>query len=459
MPASPTLRDRIEALFQRSAVLSLIRIGGAGIGFFAHLMLAWILPPEQLGVFYSATSLAAVAGIVTAQGYPQIAARFAVRYGIGAKTGFFRIFVGQVLSDGLRMALLVAGAIVAGAWLYPGLDPTARWTFSICGAMLPAITFLNIETNLAGALKRFGLCYIPEGLFRPAAFFLFMAIVTLLGFSQNSAGIAAVFALITFGVAMFVHVMLMRVVPRWSFQPVRGSRVVRRWRREALPLILLSLFTNFFVDVAIICVTPVLSSADVAVFGLCLKLAMLVGYIVQIAQQMAVPDLAAARRDHRPQDVGRILRRAIVVPSVATLIAAAAVAVGGKQMLSLFGPAFAAGQMALLILVMSQFVRALAGPSAHMITLTGSQDLNAGLCAGAIVLLLASYGILVPSFGLTGAALAVFITFCVWLATMAAALRWLGEYRTDGFALLGSFRKNTTVYAASNRATPHQAAL
>ncbi len=435
--------DRITALFQRSAVLSLIRIAGAGIGFFAHLMLAWVLSPEQLGIFYSATSLVAVAGVVTARGYPQISARFSVRYGVGAKTGLFALFVGQVLSDGMRMALFAAALIIAGAWLYPGLDVSARWTFSICGAMLPAITLLNIETNLAGALKRFGLCYIPEGLFRPAVFFLVMGVVTLIGMRPNSGEVAFVFALITFGVAAFVHFGLKRAVPRWRIQPMRGSRVVRRWRREAWPLVLLSLFTNFFVDVAILCATPVLAPADIAVFGLCLKLALLAGYIVQIAQQMAVPDLAAARRDRRPQDVDRILRRAIIVPALGTLVAAVAVALFGKQMLALFGPSFVAGHLALFVLVLSQFVRAIAGPSAHLITLTGQQDLNAGLCAGAIALLLLSYGVLVPPFALSGAAFAVLLTFSIWLMAMAVALRQLGEFRTDAFSLLSGSADGT----------------
>ena len=53
------------------------------------------------------------------------------------------------------------------------------------------------------------------------------------------------------------------------------ARLVRLWQREAKPLILVALFTYFFADVDILMVTPLLSSADTAAIGLCLKLALL----------------------------------------------------------------------------------------------------------------------------------------------------------------------------------------
>jgi hypothetical protein len=44
-----------------------------------------------------------------------------------------------------------------------------------------------------------------------------------------------------------------------------------------------ALFTYFFADVDILLVTPLLSRAETAAIGLCLKLAMLVGFVVQVA--------------------------------------------------------------------------------------------------------------------------------------------------------------------------------
>jgi hypothetical protein len=71
------------------------------------------------------------------------------------------------------------------------------------------------------------------------------------------------------------------------------KRLLTVWRREATPLILVALFTYFFADVAILMVTPLLSSAGTAAIGLCLALALLVGFAVQVAHQVVVPDAPA----------------------------------------------------------------------------------------------------------------------------------------------------------------------
>jgi O-antigen/teichoic acid export membrane protein len=433
------------SLLERPAILSVLRIAGAGAGFLAQMILAWVVKPEQLGVFYSATSLAMVAGIISAQGYQQIAARFAARYREPGKRHLFKLFVGRSLSDACRLALIVAGAIVAGAFLLPGLDAGDRWSFAICGAMVLPLTILTIYTNLAGAIKHFGLCYVPEGLFRPFVFLIVLGGSLLLGVKLSDVAAAALIASITFAIAGVVHILMRGVLPKWQPAFWRADRLAKRWRREAWPLILLSLFTNYFVDIAIICATPFLSSADVAVFGLCMKLAMLAGYMVQIAQQMVVPDLADARRNSDTVAVESILRRAMIVPAVATAGAVAVVAVFGKLLLTAFGPGFAAGQFALLLIVFSQFVRAIAGPSAHLITLVGAQRLNASLSAAAIGVLLLSNLVLVPLFHLAGAGLAVLATYGLWLIAVACALHRLGEFRTDFFAVL---RPRSAAYAA-----------
>jgi O-antigen/teichoic acid export membrane protein len=435
--------SRIRALLERPSVLSVIRIAGAGASFLAQLILARVLTAHELGVFYSATSLAMVSAIISAQGYQQIAPRFAVRYQAIGKGRLFGLFVGRSMSDSLCFGLFAAAIIAAGAFLIPGLNTGDRWAFAICGAMVVPITALTICTGLAAALKHFGLCYTPEGLFRPIAFLALLGVLILLGIKISAVEVTVLFAATAFVTAAFVYIAMQRLLPKWRSESLQADRLANRWRREAWPLVLLSLFMNYFGDFAIISATPFLKSSDVAVFGLCLKLALLVGYVVQIAQQMVVPDLAAARRNANASAIESILRRSILVPVIATAVAAAFIAVFGKLVLTLFGPSFAVGQTALLLLVLSQFVRAMAGPSAHLVTLIGAQRMNASLCAGAIVALFLSNLVLVPLFGLLGAALAVLSTYSLWVFSVAYALHGMGEFRTDFFAV---FRPRPVAY-------------
>ncbi len=434
---------RLRILLANASVLAATRFVGAGVGFLAQVILAKALGAHDLGIFYAATSLSAVAGIAAAQGYPEIAARFAARYRNKDEPGLFAAFAGQATCDALAIGSLLALMVTAWAIFWPSLADDTRLAYVLGGWMIIAVAITNIYVNIAGGMRHFGLCYVPEGLVRPVVFFAVIAATAALGLQlvavRAVAISAAVIAMVAIGVFMAVRVRMPPI--RWT--RVRHGKLVWRWRREAWLLVLLAVFTNFFADIGILVVVPFLPSAEVAVFGLCLKLALLVGYFVQVAQQIAVPDIADARHAGDGAAIRRAAWRSIAMPVLLTLGSLACVGLFGRELLAIFGPQFAEGQGVLFILVVAQVLRALAGPSSHLMTLRGVQGLNAALSAGAIGLLLVSSGVLTRFYGIHGAALAVLLTYACWLLATAIALNRLGETRTDFMASMPAFGKAT----------------
>ena len=221
---------------------------------------------------------------------------------------------------------------------------------------------------------------------------------------------------------------------RWS----APRALSRGWRREARLLMLQAIFTSYFGDIGVLVAVPYLVPAEVAVFGLCLKIALLVGYFVQVAQEMALPDLADSRHAHDVVGMHRSVRRAILLPAALTISAMTVIALFGDRILLIFGPQFASGQWALVILIATQMVRALAGPSTYLMTLSGKQTLNAAITASVIAVLLIASVVLIPPFGIEGAALAVFLSYASWIMAAIITLRRLGEPRIDAMALLAA---------------------
>lgn len=423
--------NKLGALASHSAAIMLSRLGGAGLGFLTQILLVGLMGAHQLGLFYAASSLAAVLGVIAAQGYPQIAARFAARYRNKQAGPLLGAFTGHALREGLLAAVLMAGAVTLWALAWPGLDADGETTYVIAGWMLLAIVVLNILTNVAGGIRNFALCYMPEGFLRPLLFLVLVAGLALAGLALDAATAMLLFALTSGGLALMVALLLAREVPPVRWRPVSRRSMGWRWRSEAWQLVLLAIFTNFFADVGIIAVVPFLTSSEVAVFGLCLKLALLVGYFVQIGQQMVVPDMADARHRGDWPRLSRAAWRSIMLPSLVTLASMVLVLAAGPRLLGLFGPEFADGSRVLLILLGSQLLRALAGPSAHLLTLSGIQRINMGVALSSLVVLFGVSALLAPRFGVEGAAGAVFITHCWWIGMSAVALRWLREPSVD----------------------------
>ena len=157
--------------------------------------------------------------------------------------------------------------------------------------------------------------------------------------------VAWLLTLILTALALLQYALLRKDLPKGA-GPAAPPRLTRLWRREANPLILVALFTNFFADVDILFVTPLLPSADTAALGLCLKLLVLVGFAVQVAHQVVVPDLADARaRKDKARSERRCCAR-FAFPLAITFGAMVIVALWGESLLAIFGPEFAERQAA-----------------------------------------------------------------------------------------------------------------
>ncbi len=254
--------------------------------------------------------------------------------------------------------------------------------------------------------------------------------------SLTASNVTFLLTLIFTGLALTQYALLRKDMPKGE-APAPPPRLLTIWRREATPLILVALFTYFFADVDILIVTPLLSSADTAAIGLCLKLALLVGFAVQVAHQVVVPDLADARARKDHGTIRDVVLRALAFPLAITLAAMVLVSLWGEDLLAIFGPEFTGAKLPLVILMGCQLARAVFGPSVPLLTVIGAQKENAALAVAALVVLAVSNLVLAPLYGVLGAAIAVAIATLFWLVGCAVVLGRLSGLRTDALYLLG----------------------
>ncbi len=431
-----TLLMKLARLFSTSSLLSLARVAGALAGFATQVVLARTLQASALGVFYSVTSLAAVVGLIAAHGYPSIAARFMSRYREHGKVGLIAAFVAQARRDATLYAGIATLGVLAAALLWPSLGIEARLALVAAALSIPANASLRLNGTFATTIRRFALAYLPDTCIRPFLLLGGVGLLIALGVTLTPSNVTFLLTLIFTALALTQYALLRKDMPKGEAPPP-PPRLRTIWRREATPLILVALFTYFFADVDILLVTPLLSSADTAAVGLCLKLALLVGFAVQVAHQVVVPDLADARARKDHGSIGGVMLRALAFPIAITLAATLIVALWGESLLAIFGPEFTGAKLPLVILMGCQLVRAVFGPSVPLLTVIGAQKENAALAVAALVVLALSNLVLAPLYGVLGAAIAVAIATLFWLIGCAVVLERLSGLRTDALYLLG----------------------
>jgi O-antigen/teichoic acid export membrane protein len=417
------------------------RLIGATAGFVVQLILARHLTPAQLGIYFAATSLLVIAGVTSAHGYPSIMMRFVSRYRDPASAPLLRGFIRNAQTETTLLALLIS-ALVAAAAAWPGFGSDARWAIIIAATAVPAAACFRLYGSLATATRSFALAYLPDVCLKPVLILAVLTALLLVGdLSLGRVMITVAGATIALALAQAILLtrrlpVTVRLWPRFSGQErSRTTSVARKWRREAHVVLLVAVFAQFFPELSILTATPVLSATDMGVFGICLKLAFLVGFFVSMTQNIMMPDLADALISQKDQ---RGALRFAASCSAATALTGAFTlfcVLWGQYLLRLFGPEFVAGHWALVMIAAAQMTIAAAGPASAVLTLVGEQRINLLLAATGMAVLALSTSVLGSLYGLNGAAAAVLLTTLCWAAASGITL-----FRRTAFELTCSAR-------------------
>jgi O-antigen/teichoic acid export membrane protein len=426
-PASPAAR------FLSTSVLLLgARLGGAAAGFLVQLVLARMLSAQALGVYFAVSSLVVVAGVAAAHGYPSLATRYVSRYRQPHRAGFLAAFVAKAQAESLALALALAVAVAAAGMFWPN----HAVALAIAALGIPFVTAFRFYGSLATATRRFVLAYIPDVSLKPAA--ILLALGLLVATDQDVTLVAALLATTAATAVLSVTqlVILARCFPV-ELRPGRRRtprRLATHWRREAHATLFVAVFSQFLADIAILAAAPFLASADTAAFGVCIKLAFLVGFFVALTQNIAAPDIADAIGRNGEGGPAMRIAAAAKAATVGTAAATIAAALFGAEALGVFGPEFAAAWPALTILVATQFVRAAFGPVNAVLTIAGKRRANLLATAAGAAVLLIGMATLASALGATGAALSVLLAALVWAGGSALALSRTTGLRVDVLA-------------------------
>jgi O-antigen/teichoic acid export membrane protein len=195
------------------------------------------------------------------------------------------------------------------------------------------------------------------------------------------------------------------------------------WFKISLPLLVMMSAELLLQNTDILVVTRFMSPADVGIYfaaGKTMALIMFVHYAVGSAVAHKFAALHARGDRDGLRDFVKDAVNWTFWPSLASAIIILAL---GKPLLSLFGPQFETGYPVMCVLVVGFLARSAMGPAEYLLNMLGEQKLCAFVLSGAALLNIALNFILVPRFGLVGAASATAISL-ISAALMNAVVVW-----------------------------------
>ena len=374
--------------------------------------------PERFGIYSYVFALTTILAIPAQMGLPRLVVRETSRAHVhedwARMLGVWR-WAG---ASALILSSVVSGvAIGCAIFARNEFESSELETFYWGLALMVLIALSRIRGAVLEGLRRVVLGQVADNVVRPFSFIV-MVVVFVSVFSDGELSSAAAMALhvVAAGLALAVGTWYMtrnypagiRVVPAPIYEG-------RDWFSATLPLALVSALqqVNTYADIVMLGIFS--SAEDVGAYRLAAQGGMLVVFGLQIVSMFLAPYIS---RIHAQNDIIRLQMLATWAARFSLVIALLAVVIlwgwGGYLLVWFFGEQYLVAYEPMMLLALGQAINAFFGPTGVILSMTGyAQDAARGVAVAAVCNIVLNL-ILIPCFGMVGAATATAVTLAIW---------------------------------------------
>lgn len=398
--------DLVRKLVGGGAAALIIRILGAGLGYGLIVVLARLMDTHEYGLYAVGISLATM---------------LAVAAGLGLPSAVLRFWPQHIVQD--RPAL-AKGALVTGYWLTGCAAFGAFGLLVLFGSLADtALTSAQVLPYVATALVAVALLLAEyqSGVLRalgPIAWALapkfviwrlaVIGAVLLIASSGQTLTAETVLwlsggVLLTLSVAQVFYIW--RTLPGavWRLRTERAKGV---WFRTTVGLWGVKIFGAMFPHFSVVVVGALMSPEAGGMFFAIKRTATLFEIPLYAAAVSAPPMISSAYHSGDRAKLQRISRIVVSASAIPILVGLFLVVGWGDAVLGLFGPEFRELHLAFAILAAGHVLGGLFGPVDALLSMTGRERAYLAVLAAAALISVGLLFLLIPVWGILGAAVA-----------------------------------------------------
>jgi len=431
---SPTTARRPAPPAQPAESLRAHWLHGAGVGvllqgmglvlaFASSVLVARLLGPHGLGQYSYVLAIVAVLSIIATLGLPTVIARLLAAYQTKGEweqaRGLLRWSHLLVGATGLLLGLgLIVGGIVRD-W------GEQRWLYFLAAPLVVVLAWANLRQRALQGLHRPLAAQLPEQFIKHTVFISVGGTLWIAGhqFVTRSDGVMAVWLLAGLASLLFGAALLRRLSPP-ELREAESQYKPGEWLKIALPIFIADVLGVVLVNSDTIILGWLRSPEEVGLYQVAFRLSGLMLVLLGASNWVLAPWFA---RFHATSEKGRLQRvvtrttRAIFAVTVMLYLV---VVLSGEALLGMFfGETFVESYPVLLILGAGQLVNVASGPVVNLLAMTGGQRELAWSVAATVVLNIILCMLLIPVYGLIGAAMSVAVSTSVYNVLLAAVVK------------------------------------
>ncbi|MFS1918562.1 MATE family efflux transporter [Vibrio sp. 10N.286.46.E10] len=411
--------EKSNNIVYRTVIALFLKITGAAIGLFLSIYLSRHLGASELGKYYLALSLLTVPLTVCIFGLNTSTMKVLSTFNLNNENKeintYFFVSLVLVLFASILMVFTIfhfneyfftkvyGNQTIKDIFIYLSLSLLPLALFNLFGHALLSIKSTFFGMIVLGILHNILILLIS--LFFP------------LEQAQDIVGYYVFSAYVTLFVAAVIWIFKIRTFCCYKFNKKHFSNVFEGSTSNFLAQSLGQLYTQ----VPILIIGHYYLSNDVAHYGVSLKLAMLISFILMAVNRVVAPDFSFLYSQGEMESLKMLVRKSTRLMIAVSLPVLVFVLFFGEQVLSFYGDDFIIASKCLTILAFSQFIYVFSGNVNVLLQMSNNENVvrDSSLVSAISIALLSTW--LVPLWGIEGAAVSTLISMS--LANALSAIR------------------------------------
>lgn len=401
----------------------LVRLVAQGMGFATSLLLTRWLGASGYGVYAFAFAMVTLAALPASLGWRSLLTREMAQYSAAGNWSAAKGLLRLSWQSTLLAAILVGGIVLTISWLFTwpadaSLREGMRWAL----LSLPFFALVPVWQGSLTGWHQTHRAQIPEAIVRPLVLLLVLLIV------YQIQGVLA------YPMAIAVNIMAMAAASLVSigllirYRPATMAAVkpyyhTRRWLRSSVLFLLISGMHLFNTHTDMLMIGTWLDAEAAGIYQIPVRLGGLLLFPFIVLEMVLAPLMAKAHAEQNLPQLTATIRRMVGLVFVVTVVAGAILYLSGNTVLGWFGPAFPAGRQVLFWIVIMVGVQVMFGPVGYLTSMTGNEHITTRVMGMSAIINIALNSILIPRYGIEGAAVATLCSELVWKGLLYGFVR------------------------------------
>ncbi|MFV8826395.1 flippase [Alkalihalobacterium sp. APHAB7] len=406
----------IETLLLRGASKSLfVQVVGTGLAFILQIFLARILGVQNFGDYVYVLTWLNILVLIGKLGYDTATLRYIPKYEVeknwkGIKGFLIQSLKFVILSSSIVSIIMVFFISFNSVYFSSSLNKV----FYIAALLIPPLSLLQLYRARLRSLKKVLSAQVPMLIIRPLILMVIVGVAYVFSKDNITASQVMGINLVAVIVALGISIWFFRrnLFTEIAFE--NPTFKTKEWLKVSIPLLFISGMQVLMENMDVIMLGSLINTTDAGIYSSAQRISTLVTFGLIAVNMMVAPMISELYYSGRIKDLQRIVTLASWGIFGVTSLISIVLVILGKWLLSFFGEVFTIAYLPLLILLVGNIINALCGSVGSILNMTGNQSISAKIVTSALIINFLLNLLLIPKWGISGAALATTVTVIYW---------------------------------------------